>query len=282
VRLSRFFAGLSSASLSDRLSLAMQERLQKIIAAAGLASRRGAEQLILDGLVTVNGQVVRQLGSKADPARDFVKVRGKRLQPEPLEHFAVYKPPGVVSSVSDPKNRPVVTDLVHSSRRLYPAGRLDFFSEGLMILSNDGEQTRKLTRAGGLEKVYRVKVQGIPVQRKLDVLRKGMRLGSEKLAPCRIRNLKKGKNCWFEVGLRQGRNRQIRRMFEKIGHPVMRLRRVSIGPVTLGNLKPGAARPLTGKELEALKGEARERSRFERSGLVSLRTKPRQRARKGS
>lgn len=242
----------------------MRERLQKIIAAAGIASRRRAEQLILDGLVTVNGEVVRQLGSKADPARDFVKVGGKRLQAEPMEYFAVHKPPGVLSSVSDPKNRPVVTDLVQSSRRLYPAGRLDFFSEGLMILTNDGTLTRKLTRAGRLEKVYRVKVQGAPGLGKLDALRKGLRLGGEQLAPCRIRSLKRGKNCWFEVGLRQGRNRQIRRMFEKIGHPVMRLRRVSIGPVTLGNLKPGAARPLTGKEVEALKGEARERTRNSR------------------
>ena len=231
----------------------MQERLQKIIAAAGLASRRGAEKLIVDGMVTVNGQVVRQLGSKADPTLDFVKVDGKRLRPEPMEYFAVHKPRGVLSSVSDPKNRPLVTKLVRSSRRLYPAGRLDFHSEGLMILTNDGDLTRKITRAGRLEKVYRVKVQGTPDVRKLEALRKGYRMGKEKLAPCRMRSLKKGNHSWFEVGLRQGKNRQIRRMFEKIGHPVMRLKRISIGPVVLGNLKPGAARPLTGKELEFLK-----------------------------
>ncbi len=231
----------------------MQERLQKIIAAAGLASRRGAEKLILDGMVTVNGQVVRQLGSKADPARDFVKVGGKRLQAEPMAYFAVHKPQGVLSSVSDSKDRPVVTDLVRSSRRLYPAGRLDFNSEGLMILTNDGELTRRITRAGRLEKLYRVKIQGIPEVRKLEMLRKGLQLGKQKLAPCRIRTLKKARNAWFEVGLRQGKNRQIRRMFERIGHPVMRLRRISIGPVVLGNLKPGSARPLTVKELEFLK-----------------------------
>ena len=143
----------------------------------------------------------------------------------------------------------MVTQLVRSRLRLYPAGRLDFQSEGLVILTNDGKLTRKITHSGGISKTYRVKVRGCPQDEQLTALRGGLTIGSQKLASCRIRILKKGRNCWYEVILREGKNRQIRRMFEQIGHPVMRLRRVAIGPVSLGELPPGASRRMSMKEL---------------------------------
>ncbi len=232
----------------------MQERLQKILAHAGVASRRKAEDLIRQGLVTVNGKVVTKLGSRADPLKDHIKVGGKRIRSQPLEYYAVYKPSGVLSASSDSGDRPLVTALVPSARRLYPAGRLDFQSEGLVILSNDGELTKAVTQAGRIEKRYRVKVRGEPPADRLNRLRKGLRIGGETLAPCKLRWLKRGNNSWFEIALKQGRNRQIRRMFESIGHPVMRLRRVAIGSVQLGKLVPGGWRKLTAEEVAGLKG----------------------------
>ena len=244
----------------------MPERLQKIVAAAGVASRRKAEQLILDGRVSVNGQTVTRLGTKVDPQQDHVKVDGKLIRPEPLEYFIVNKPQGVLSAASDPLKRPLVTRLVRSQRRLYPVGRLDFQSEGLMILTNDGELTRGITRAGTLEKVYQVKVRGQPAQEKLDRLCGGMRIEGEKFARCEIRELKRARNCWFEVVLREGRNRQIRRMFEHVGHPVMRVRRTAIGPVTLGNLPPGGYRKLTFREVQLLQDKKKRKQKSKKSG----------------
>ncbi len=231
----------------------MQERIQKIIAAAGLASRRQAEAMILQGRVAVNGRVVQELGVRADAESDFIRVDGRRIRPEPREYWAVYKPQGMLSSVSDGFDRPLVTDLVTSGRRLYPAGRLDFQSEGLMILTNDGELTRLITKSGLIEKSYRVKVRGVPTERSLKMLRRGLRTGGEKLAPCGVKPLKRDENCWLEVRLRQGRKRQIRRMMEAIGHRVMRLRRVAIGPVQLDPLRPGQSRRLSAAELERLR-----------------------------
>ncbi len=233
------------------------ERLQKVIAHAGIASRRKAEELIQQGLVTVNGQVVTELGTRVDPSKDHVKVRGKLIRPEPLEAYAVYKPRGTLSAASDPSGRPVVAQLVRSPRRLYPAGRLDFMSEGLVILTNDGELARQVTRAGAHQKVYRVKVRGVPQDAQLKRLAAGVRLKGEQLAPCKIRILESENNSWLEVRLRQGKNRQIRRMFDSIGHPVMRLRRLSIGAVRLGDLKPGQYRKLTPREIDILKREQR-------------------------
>ncbi len=230
----------------------MLERLQKVVAAAGVASRRKAEQLILEGRVSVNGQTVTRLGTKVDPQQDHVKVGGKLIRQESLEYFIVNKPQGVLSAASDPLKRPLVTQLVRSQRRLYPVGRLDFQSEGLMILTNDGELTHGITRAGTMEKVYQVKVHGQPSQEKLDRLCGGMRIDGEKFAPCEIRELKRARNCWFEVVLREGRNRQIRRMFEQVGHRVMRVRRTAIGPLVLGDLSPGGYRKLTSGEVQLL------------------------------
>jgi pseudouridine synthase len=231
----------------------MKERLQKIIARAGIASRRKAEKLILEGLVKVNGKTVRELGTLADSAEDFIRVEGKVIRPEPLEHFAVHKPRGVLCAASDDRGRKVVTDIVRSGRRLYPAGRLDYESEGLVIVTNDGDLTRIVTEGGRIEKKYRVKVRGVPSPNSIQRLRKGIKVEGESFSRCRIRLLKRDANCWYEVTLKQGRNRQIRRMFEAIGHPVMRLRRIAIGPVEIGVLQAGAYRKLTKRELDQLR-----------------------------
>jgi 23S rRNA pseudouridine2605 synthase len=244
----------------------MQERLQKIVAAAGIASRRKAEQLILDGQVTVNGQTVIQLGTKADPRQDHIKVGGKLIHPEPLEYYLVNKPPGVLSSVSDPMNRPLVTGLVKSRGRLYPAGRLDFQSEGLMILTNDGALTGKITRSGAIEKRYRVKVRGEPSEEKLGRLRNGVTIDGESFSPCKITVLKQARNCWYEVVLRQGRNRQIRRMFDHIGHPAMRIRRTAIGPLKLGDLPPGGFCKMLPREVKALMEDKKRGTKRRKAG----------------
>lgn len=228
-------------------------RLQKIIAQAGVTSRRKAEELILQGKVTVNGRPVKELGAKADPNRDQIRIENRLLQPEPLVYFALHKPRGVLCAVSDPEGRQVVTDLVPSRLRIYPAGRLDYESEGLIVLTNDGVLARGLTRAGSLPKVYQVKVSGSPPEARLNELRRGMQLADgESFAPCTIEWLKEGPNSWFEVVLVQGRNRQIRRMFEAIGCFVMRLRRIAIGPLTLASLGPGEWRKLTDREVHQL------------------------------
>jgi 23S rRNA pseudouridine2605 synthase len=206
-------------------------------------------------MVTVNGQTVRELGAKADPARDHIKVRGKLIRAEPLEYFAVNKPRGMLSAASDRSDRPLVTQLVKSKRRLYPVGRLDYQSEGLMILTNDGELARRVAHSGRIEKVYQVKVQGQPNEGQLDKLRNGIRLEGAQLKACRITIRKEGDNCWYTVVLQEGKNQQIRRMFERIGHRVMRLRRTVIGGVRLGKLRPGESRPLTPAELRTLRGD---------------------------
>lgn len=233
----------------------MRQRLQKIIARAGIASRRKAEDLIRAGCVTVNGRLVTELGAQADPEKDHIKVQGRLIRPEPLESYLVHKPRGFLSAASDPRQRPLVTRLVKSRLRLYPAGRLDFNSEGLIILTSDGELAHCVTRAGILEKVYHVKVKGEPSEEELNRLREGITVGGERWEKCRIRLVKRGNNCWYEVALHEGRNRQVRRMFEKIGHPVMRLRRVAIGPLTLGKLPLGGCRKLSAREVMSLKGK---------------------------
>ncbi len=236
----------------------MQERLQKIIAAAGLASRRAAEEMIRNGEVTVNGQRITELGAKADPARDHIKVRGKLINPQlnarEKKYFLVNKPRGYLSSVSDPKQRPLVMDLVPPSERrgLHPVGRLDFNTEGLIILTNDGELTRLLTEGGRVAKVYEVKVKGSPSEEQIKRLRRGIKLGDSRTAPAEINFLERtreGGNVWFEVTLYQGKNQQIRRMFDSIGHSVVKLRRVKIGHLTDRGLAPGRYRELTAGEV---------------------------------
>jgi 23S rRNA pseudouridine2605 synthase len=240
----------------------LEERLQKLIAAAGLASRRHAEELIEAGEVTVNGEVVRELGTKADPARDHIKVRGRLINPllekQEKTYVLLNKPRGYLTALSDPEGRPLVSDLVpHALGRLHPVGRLDFNTEGLLILTNDGELTNYVTSARNhVEKVYEVKVKGLPPEAQVERLRRGIRLDDGvKTAPALIRKTDETRtNAWFEVVLREGRNQQIRRMFDAIGHSVVKLRRVRVGPVTAEGILIGQWRHLTPVEVKRLKG----------------------------
>ncbi len=232
-----------------------EERLQKIISAAGIASRRKAEDMIRQGRVMVNGRIVTELGSKAVPDRDHIKVDGKLLRGRREKlYILLNKPRQVMSTVSDPQGRTKVTDLVSSRERIYPVGRLDFNTEGLILLTNDGEFARIVSGAGNhLPKVYHVKVRRAPDEEALNRLRAGIRLrDGSRLARCRIRPLKEGNNSWFEVTLTQGKNRQIREMFEAIGNPVMKLRRTKIGFLTDRGLAPGQFRALTSAEVERI------------------------------
>ena len=247
----------------------MEERLQKLIAAAGLASRRHAEEMIAAGEVTVNGEVVRELGTKADPARDHIKVRGKLINPLLEKREKTYvllnKPRGYLSALSDPEGRPLVSELVPQSLgRLHPVGRLDFNTEGLLILTNDGELTNYVTSARNkVEKVYEVKVKGVPPEEQVARLRRGIRLDDGvKTAPAQIVKTDETKtNAWYEVVLREGRNQQIRRMFDSIGHSVIKLRRVRVGPVTAEGILIGQWRHLTPAEVKRLKSAERGPSR---------------------
>ncbi|HYX53658.1 MAG TPA: pseudouridine synthase [Candidatus Limnocylindrales bacterium] len=246
------------------------ERLQKIIAAAGIASRRKAEELITGGRVTVNGQVVTELGSKADPATDHIKVDGKLLQgAERHIYLALHKPRGYVTTVTDPEGRPTVMDLVkHVGERVYPVGRLDFNSEGLLILTNDGEFANFLTRADShVPKTYLVKVAGQPQEEDVEKLRHGIRIGNKpgesgprsvRTAPAEVRLLREADNPWYEVTLIEGKNRQIRRMFEAIGHHVEKIKRVSYGALKL-DLEPGEFRELTTQEIAVLRRPPKQR-----------------------
>ena len=238
-----------------------QERLQKIIAHAGFASRREAEAMIREGRVTVNGRVVTELGSKADPDRDHVKVDGKLItHAEEHRYILLYKPKEVMTTVEDPQGRRTVIDLVRGIReRIYPVGRLDFHSEGLVLLTNDGELAYKVSHpTHGSVKTYHVKVRGVPEERMIDKLRRGITLDGKRTLPCDIERLKTtGKNedegnSWFEVKLREGRTQQIRKMYQAIGHPVSKLRRVAIGPITDPKLTPGVWRELTKQEVKML------------------------------
>ncbi len=227
--------------------MANPERLQKIIAAAGIASRRKAEALITEGRVSVNGRVIRELGTKADPEHDHIKVDSKLIHHFPRKiYILLNKPRQVMSTVSDPQKRIKVTDLVGTKDRVYPVGRLDYNTEGLILLTNDGEFAKIVSSAGAhMPKVYHVKVHADPNDAVLNRLRSGIRLkDGTQLAPCRIVPLKKAGNCWFEVTLTQGKNRQIRDMFEMVGHPVMKIRRTRIGFLTDENLAVGAHRHL--------------------------------------
>ncbi|MGA8089120.1 MAG: pseudouridine synthase [Terracidiphilus sp.] len=241
------------------------ERLQKILAQAGVASRRHAENLITEGRVQVNGKVVTELGTKADAARDHIRVDGKLLQgSERLRYYMLNKPKGFVTTVSDPEKRPTVMQFFAKLReRLYPVGRLDYLSEGLLLVTNDGDLANKLTRAAaGVEKTYLVKVSGEPTEEALDRLRSGVGIergkpgsGKVQTAPAQIRKVRQGDNPWYEVVIIEGRNRELRKMFEEIGHHVEKIRRVGYGPLVL-DLEPGKIRELEPEELEDLRKAA--------------------------
>jgi 23S rRNA pseudouridine2605 synthase len=239
-----------------------QERLQKILAAAGIASRRHAEELITEGRVQVNGETVTTLGAKADLSRDHIRVDGKLLQgAERLRYFILNKPKGFVTTVSDPEGRPTVMQFFSRlNERLYPVGRLDYQSEGLLLVTNDGPLANKLTRAeSGVEKTYLVKVSGNPSDEALIRLRTGVLIpkgkpgeGHVKTAPARIRLVRAGENPWFEIVLIEGRNRELRKMFAGEGHNVEKIRRVSYGPLVL-DIDQAEIRELDPSELENLR-----------------------------
>jgi 23S rRNA pseudouridine2605 synthase len=239
------------------------ERLQKIIAAAGIASRRKAEELITAGRVLVNGQPVTQLGTKADADHDHIRVDGKLLQgPERFTYVALNKPKGYVTTVSDEKKRPTVMDLVGKVKgRVYPVGRLDWASEGLLLMTNDGMLANALMKAASnVAKVYVVKVAGQPDETKLDKLRRGVSIAEKggrrvRTAPAKIRLIREGDNPWLEVTIIEGRNRQVRKMFEEVGHHVEKIRRVQYGPLAL-DVPPGDWRNLTLLEVSKLKAAA--------------------------
>lgn len=238
----------------------MEQRLQKLIAAAGITSRRHAEELISAGQVTVNGRVVKELGAKADPEKVHIKVKGQLINPL-LEHqqkiyVLLNKPKGYLSSLSDPEKRPLVTDLIPTSLgRLHPVGRLDFNTEGLLLLTNDGEFTNVITSArNGIPKVYRVKVKGQPGDKAIERLRRGISIDEgERTAPAHVKRLRESDaNAWFEVTLHEGRNQQIRKMFDAIGHSVIKLARIRIGSLNDNFLRVGEWRRLTEAEVRRL------------------------------
>jgi 23S rRNA pseudouridine2605 synthase len=232
-----------------------EERLQKILSTAGVASRRKAELLIAEGRVTVNGAAVTELGSKADPEHDHVKVDGRLIkQPDHFVYIALNKPDSVVSTVTDPQRRTTVLDLLQGVRaRVYPVGRLDYHSEGLILLTNDGEFANAITASRShIPKTYLVKSKGQLTIEEEERFRTGIPLMGRRTAPAGLRLIRRGENPWYEVKLIEGRNQQIRIMFKHFGRLVEKLRRVRIGSIELGSLKPGAFRHLTPDEVRKL------------------------------
>ena len=268
------------------------ERLQKILAQAGIASRRAAEQIILEGRVQVNGETVTELGTRADPSRDHIRVDGKLLQgPEQQRYFVLNKPRGYVTTLYDPEGRPTVARLLGEASqkkitgehrklpRLYPVGRLDYLSEGLLLMTNDGALANRLSKASaGVQKTYLVKVAGKPSAEAIGQLRHGIMIDRGRLnevrggrrdrvltQPAKIEQVRAGDNPWFEVTLTEGRNRQLRKMFEEIGHHVEKIRRIGYGALVL-DVPPGGFRELTSGEVQALNraaaGKAVERKKI--------------------
>jgi len=233
------------------------ERLQKVMARAGVASRRRCEEMIAAGMVKVNGRVVTELGAKVDPTQDKIQVGGKTLFLTPRKYYILmYKPRGYVSTLSDEKGRKIVTDLLMGvPGRVYPVGRLDYDSEGLLLLTNDGDLTYVLTHPKHhVQKTYLVRVEGLPAQEKLEQMAGGLVLEDGLTAPAivRLAGEQEG-NALLEITVGEGRNRQLRRMCEHIGHPVLRLKRIRFANLSIQGLKPGQYRYLTGEEVSRLK-----------------------------
>ncbi|MFA5353131.1 MAG: pseudouridine synthase [Thermodesulfovibrionales bacterium] len=230
----------------------MEHRLQKILAQMGIASRRKAEEIIEEGRVTVNGQVAT-LGTKADPEKDHIKLDGKLLtRLEPRVYLMFNKPMGVVTSLSDPEGRPTVKDYLKGvKQRVFPVGRLDYDSEGLLLITNDGDFAHAIIHpARKVPKTYVVKAKGMVTDEELDRLKKGIRLEDGMTAPAWVRKIREAEtNSWVEITIHEGRKRQVRRMMEAIGHPALRLKRVIINGLRLGDLMPGELRFLTPDEV---------------------------------
>jgi len=235
----------------------VKERLQKILARAGIASRRAAERLILEGRVTVNGRTVTELGTRVDSHTETVRVDGRRIPPPSREfvYLALHKPRGYVTTLHDPEGRPSVGDLIRSFPvRVFPVGRLDYHSEGLLLLTNDGALAHVLMHPStGVPKTYRAKVRGTPHAASLRKLERGVALEGRRALACSVRFHRRGSPCWVELTVVEGRKHLVRRMLEAIGHPVVRLVRVGFGGVRLGGLRPGELRPLTPAEVARLR-----------------------------
>ena len=239
----------------------MDERLQKVLSQAGVASRRASERLMLEGRVTVNGVTVRELGAKADPAEDDIRVDGRRIKTvERHRYVLLNKPRGYVTTRSDPQRRPTVLDLLGGVREyLYPVGRLDFDSEGLLILTNDGDLAARLTHPRhGVARVYEARVLGVPDDHDLKRLSRGILIDGRPTGPAHVVLTRGGGrrepgSALLTITIHEGRNRQVRRMCEAIGHPVTHLKRVAIGPIRDARLKLGQWRELSEDEVRKLK-----------------------------
>src|SRR5262245_4537833 len=237
----------------------VMERLNKVLAHAGVGSRRHCDDLISAGRVTVDGAVVRELGIKVDPQTQAIEVDGQPVQVERFVYWLVHKPRGYLCTNFDPAGRPRAIDLVpHVRQRVYTVGRLDEDSEGLLLLTNDGDLAHKLMHPRfGMEKTYHVQVAGKPGHEDLGQLLKGVWLSDGHVKAKRVRRLRQqGDSTWLEIVLNEGKNREIRRMLARLDHKVMRLRRIAIGPIKLGRLRPGKSRPLRGEDLEHLRAVA--------------------------
>ena len=236
----------------------MEKRLQKILAEMGIASRRKAEEMIIEGRVTVNGKVAT-IGMKADLNRDHIKLNGKLLiRPEPKVYLIVNKPKGVVTSLHDPEGRPTIKDFLKGVKyRVFPVGRLDYDSEGLLLLTNDGNFTHTVLHPSKkIPKTYLVKVREVLEDDEIEKLRKGIRLEDGVTAPAKVKRIRKTENnSWLEITLHEGKKRQIRRMLDKVGHPVLKLKRIRINGIELGNLESGKYRYLMPDEVDKIKKE---------------------------
>lgn len=236
----------------------MEERLQKIIAKMGIASRRAAEEIILEGRVTVNGKAAT-LGMKADPSKDHIKLDGKLLiKPEPKVYLMINKPKGVITTLSESEARPTIRDFLKKIKyRIFPVGRLDYDSEGLLLLTNDGDFAHAILHPSKkIPKTYHVKIKGVLEDNDIEKLKRGVKLKDGMTSPSKVKKLRKAEeNSWIEITIYEGRKRQVRRMLEKVGHPVLKLKRVRINGIELGNLASGAIRYLTSEEVNKIKKE---------------------------
>jgi len=235
----------------------MEVRLQKLIAGTGLASRRKAEEMIVAGRVMVNGKTVTELGTKVDPGRDHVKVDGKHLSAaQPFVYLMLNKPKNVVSTLDDPGGRTTVKDYLHGvSVRVFPVGRLDFDSEGLMLLTNHGDLAQTLLHPRyHVPKTYLIKIKQVLTDEQIRQLEQGVQLEDGVTGPAIVKKVRKAKlNSWLEITIREGRQHQVRRMLESVGHPVLKLTRIKMGPLSLGDLASGEFRYLTDREANALR-----------------------------
>ncbi len=250
-------------SLTNDQILLMEVRLQKLIASTGLTSRRKAERMIAEGRVTVNGKVVCKLGTKVDPTRDHVKVNGRHLKAvQPYVYLLLNKPRGVVSTLEDPEGRPTIKDLLRGvSVRIFPVGRLDFDSEGLMLLTNHGELAQALLHPRyHVPRTYLIKVKGVLTREELERLARGVVLEDGPTGPAMVKPVRRAEqNSWLEITIHEGRKHQVKRMLEAVGHRVLKLTRVRFGPLSLGDLRPGEFRYLTDREANAIRVFVRDR-----------------------